>query len=295
MRKLQLTISLLFILSFSLSSKAQQLPKGTTWTVTQNDDITVHTYMSPAKMFENSSHVIELKDQLIIVDGQFFAPYGAELKAFVTKLGKPVSRFYISHDHPDHYMGFGDAFPNVKVYALQETKESIAKNGKTLLAQRQQQFGPLMAKSLNIPSVEQKVGEETIGGIKFIFEKSKNNEAETSLIIKIPSMGIYIAQDIVYNNVHLFVSGDTKNWQKALYKILEEREYKTILAGHGKEGEKKLIMKNLEYLSFANESIKNSKSKEEYKSKVLAKYPNYSGEGLIDLYLAYYLKPKHWE
>ena len=64
-------------------------------------------------MFANTSHIIELPSQLILVDGQFFAPYAAELKDYVDRLGKPVTRFYISHEHPDHYIGFGDAFPDV--------------------------------------------------------------------------------------------------------------------------------------------------------------------------------------
>jgi len=101
---------------------AQNIPTGNSWTVTQNKDVKVHTYMSPTAMFANTSHIIELKNELIIVDGQFFAPYALELKKLTDSLGKPVTRFYISHDHPDHFIGFGDAFPNVKVYALAETK-----------------------------------------------------------------------------------------------------------------------------------------------------------------------------
>lgn len=284
----------IFIMCTFTTIKAQNIPTGSSWMVTQNKDVKVHTYMSPSAMFANTSHIIELKNELIIVDGQFFAPYALELKKFTDSLGKPVTRFYISHDHPDHYIGFGDAFPDVKVYALAETKASIEQAGQGVLEQRQAQFGPMIATKLNKPSVIQQPGEETIGNVKFIFEKSLNNESAVSLVIKLPELGVYIAQDIVYNKIHLFIEGDTKGWENALRKIIKEKSYKIILSGHGKEGKTELLKENLNYLAFVNETILKSENKEEYKAAILKKFPEYGGEQLIDIYLNYYLKPKNW-
>jgi glyoxylase-like metal-dependent hydrolase (beta-lactamase superfamily II) len=287
-------IAFFLIISFFNTLKAQNIPNGSFWTVTQSKDVKIHTYMSPSLMFANTSHIIELKNELIIVDGQFFAPYAVELKKLTDSLGKPVTRFYISHDHPDHFIGFGDAFPHVKVYALAETKASIEKTGQGVLEQRKAQFGSMIATKLNKPSVIQQPGEETIGNVKFIFEKSLNNESAVSLIIKLPELGVYIAQDIVYNKIHLFVEGDTKGWENALRKILNEKTYTIFLSGHGKEGKTELLKENLKYLSFVNETILKSKNKEEFKAAILKKFPEYVGEQLIDIYLNYYLKPKNW-
>lgn len=283
-------------MSLTTESKSQELPTGTSWLVKSSDNVSVHTYMSPYPMFANTSHIIELEKELIIIDGQFFAPYAQELKTFVDSIGKPISRFYISHGHPDHYIGFGDAFPNVKVYALAETKALIEAEGQSTLEQRQEQFGPLIAKNLNYPAFIQEPGLEQIGNVDFIFEKSENNEFETSLVIKIPELGINIVQDIVYNSVHLFIEGECKGWEAALNKLLSEiNDYPTILAGHGKEGSVDLIKANLNYLSFVKETIENTSSSEEFKNKLLEEYPDYAGEQLVDIYLAYYLKPDNWK
>jgi hypothetical protein len=295
-KSMQFLKSLVFILILSAFTglKAQNIPTGNSWTVTQNKKVKVHTYMSPSAMFANTSHVIELKSELIIIDGQFFAPYALELKKFTDSLGKPVTRFYISHDHPDHFIGFGDAFPNAKVYALAETKASIESTGQGVLEQRQAQFGPMIATKLNKPSEIQQPGEETIGNVKFIFEKSLNNESAVSLVIKLPELGVYIAQDIVYNKIHLFIEGDTKGWESALGKIMKEKTYKIILSGHGKEGGVELLKANLDYLAFVNGTILKSKNKEEFKAAVIKKYPEYGGEQLVDIYLNFYLKPNNW-
>lgn len=284
----------IFIMCSFTTIKAQNIPTGSSWMVTQNKDVKVHTYMSPSAMFANTSHIIELKNELIIVDGQFFAPYALELKKFTDSLGKPVTRFYISHDHPDHYIGFGDAFPDVKVYALAETKTSIEMTGQEVLEQRQEQFGPMIATRLNKPSVIQQPGEESIGNVKFIFEKSLNNESSVSLVIKLPELGVYIAQDIVYNKIHLFIEGDTKGWETALNKIIKEKTYKIILAGHGKEGGIELLKENLKYLAFVNATILNTNNKEDFKDAIIKKYPEYGGEQLVDIYLNYYLRPSNW-
>lgn len=294
MKKIIFTI-FIFVTCLMNKSHAQNLPIGQAWTVVQNKYAKVHTYMSPVSMFANTSHIIELQNELIIIDGQFFTPYAFELKKFTDSIGKPISRFYISHDHPDHYIGFGDAFPDVKVYALSETIASIEKDGQSVLEQRQAQFGPMIAKNLNKPSVIQQPGTETINNVKFIFEKSINNESAVSLIIKIPELGVYIAQDIVYNNIHLFIEGDTKGWETALKKIIGDKKYPTILSGHGKEGGIDLLNNNLKYLSDANLTILATKNKEEFKQAMLKKYPQYGGEQLIDIYLNYYLKPKNWK
>jgi len=288
------SIVFISIISAFTTLQAQNIPTGNSWIVTQNANVKVYTYMSPSAMFANTSHIIELKNELIIVDGQFFAPYALELKKITDSIGKPVTRFYISHDHPDHYIGFGDAFPNVKVYALAETKASIEQNGQGVLEQRQAQFGPMIATKLNMPAVIQQPGEEKIGDVKFIFEKSLNNESGVSLVIKLPELGVYIAQDIVYNKIHLFIEGDTKGWENALRNIVKEKAYKIVLSGHGKEGGKELLQENLSYLSFANKTILASKNKEEFKTSIIKKYPDYAGEQLIDIYLNYYLKPKNW-
>lgn len=287
---------LLFILITSAFTviHAQTMPAGSFWTVMQNKNIKVHTYMSPFTMFANTSHIIELKKELIIVDGQFSAPFALELKKITDSLGKPVTRFYISHAHPDHYLGFGDAFPDVKVYALAETKTTIEQTGEGVLERNQAQFGPMIARKLNKPSIIQQPGSETIGNVKFIFEKAVSNESEASLIIKIPEINVYIAQDIVYNKIHLFVERDTKGWENALNKIIKEKGYKIILSGHGKEGKKELLKENLKYLAFINETILKSKNKEEYKKAVLKKYPEYGGEQLMDIYLNFYLNPTNW-
>jgi len=279
----------LFLAGFTALT-AQELPKVSIVKSVKTKKISIYTVVAPPQMFTNTTHIIELPHELIVVDGQFYAPYAQQVKKLTDSLNKPITRFYISHDHPDHYLGFGDAFPNIPVYALQETKQGIDQAGQQVLEQRQKQFGAVIAKTLNKPSHIQKEGQEIIDGVAFIFEKSLNNEDAVSLVIKIPEAKASILQDIVYNKTHLFISGNTDGWRKAIEKEEAQKQYNVILPGHGKPTDRSIFKTDLKYLDFVNKALSESKSKEEYKAKLLAEYPDYGGEHLIDIYLAYYLK-----
>jgi len=290
MKKIIATMALGLVID---QTQAQDLPKANVILATQTATLKIYTVVAPPEMFSNTTHVIELPHELIVVDGQFFAPYAQQVKALTDSLKKPITRFYVSHDHPDHYIGFGDAFPHVPVYALPETKTGIEKNGQQTLEQRQKQFGAIIAKSLNVPTHEQQPGKEVIDGVTFIFEKSTDNEAAVSLVIKIPAAKAYIAQDIVYNKTHLFISGNSDGWRKALKKVESEKTYTLILPGHGNPTDRSVLAEDLKYLDFVDQALASSQSKEEYKKKIEAAYPDYGGTHLIDIYLTYYLK-KEW-
>ncbi len=298
-RILSLVFSLI-LLSLNMEAQAQnspapatQLPKATVVLAGHTKNIRIHTVVAPSEMFANTTHIIELPHQLILVDGQFYAPYAQQAKELADSLHKPITRFYISHDHPDHYLGFGDAFPDVPVYALQETKAGIEKDGPQTLKQRQERFGSVIAKTLRVPTHVQQPGTEVIDGVTFIFEKAVENEAAVSLVIKLPEAHAYVAQDIVYHDTHLFISGPTAGWRQALTKLAQEPNYTLILPGHGLPTNRSVIQANVQYLDFIDKLLAQPLSKEAYKTKLLAAYPHYGGVHLVDIYLAYYLK-KNW-
>ncbi|HEX8014413.1 MAG TPA: hypothetical protein VF465_04205 [Flavobacterium sp.] len=129
-----------------------QLPKAETYLVKDTGLVKVHTLVSPGPMFANATHIIEFPNKLILIDGQFFAQYGQEFRQFADNLKKPITRFYVTHNHPDHYLGMGDAFADVNVYALEEIIASLAKNGPKELNEKQSQMEDLIAEKLSLPT-----------------------------------------------------------------------------------------------------------------------------------------------
>ena len=73
--------------------------------VTDRGDVKVHTYTAPEDGLLVTTHLIELPAQIIAIDAQYGLPYAAEVVDYARSLGKPISRVYISHAHPDHFFG----------------------------------------------------------------------------------------------------------------------------------------------------------------------------------------------
>ena len=249
--------------------------------------IKIHTLVTPDGMFANATHIIELPSQLILVDGHFFAQYAQQFRELADSLQKPITRFYISHDHPDHYIGMGDAFADAQVYALKEIKDAIARDGQKVLEERQQNFGPLIASKLNPPAFIVNPGEETIDGVRFLFEKLEHAESPIALVIKLPDFGVLIAQDLVYNHAHLFITGPTQSWENALIRYRDQETYTTIFAGHGEPSGKEVFDKALAYLNKATEILASAVNGNDYKTRILEAYPDYAAAGFIDIYLPF--------
>lgn len=261
------------------------LPAATIRTVLDTPEVKIHTLISPPEFFANTTHVIELGTQVLLVDGQFLAPYAAAVRDLTDRINKPVTRFYVSHDHPDHYLGFGDAFPDVPVYALPETAAGIRHEGPAVLSARQQAMGPLIARTLNLPSRDVAEGSEVIDGVTFEFSVAHDNEAATSLVIRLPEHGVAIVQDIVYNGVHLFIAGPTAGWRKALEALKAEAGTTLILPGHGEPGGKAIVDVSLNYLDSVDHLLAEGLKGEAFKARLLEIYPAYGGVRLFDIYL----------
>lgn len=264
---------------------SNQLPSSTTYLVRSQEQVTIHSLVSPAPMFANATHIIELSDQLILVDGHYFKQYGQEFREFANSLQKPISRFYITHDHPDHYLGMGDAFQDVQVYALPEIKASLMLSGPVQLEEKKRNMGDLIANQLALPTRTVEPGEEVIAGVTFIFERVLNAESPSALVIKLPGAGVIIAQDLLYHDAHAFVHGPVDGWKNALRQMRDEAGYDIYLPGHGKPATKSDIDNALNYLEKVEEISSYTNDPAKYKEMLLNAYPSYAADRLIDIYL----------
>src|SRR4029077_1288445 len=96
-------------------------------------------------------------------------------------LGKPVTRFILSHNHPDHFSGFDvlcRRFPDVPVAALPGVTEYVETLGPEVIAARRAEMGSLVASRAVVPDMALRTGAETIGGVRFVFEGYDDAEAE---------------------------------------------------------------------------------------------------------------------
>jgi glyoxylase-like metal-dependent hydrolase (beta-lactamase superfamily II) len=246
-----------------------------TVTVLDKGAVRIHSYMSPADTFHTTTQLIETPARIIAVDAQLVPAYADEAVAYATGLGKPVDRLNVTHAHPDHYNGasrFG-----VPVHALAEVREQIVARGDSRLP-----TGLVIPVTEFTPTVDLTPGTEVIDGVPFVFEAVAGGEAADELLIKLPEQRVLVAQDLVYNDVHLYLgNNDIAGWQRAVDALAAESGYDTILAGHGLPTGPEVYEQVHRYLDDARELL--GDDGQAYKEAIVDRYPSHIGPFIIDI------------
>src|ERR1035441_2654996 len=119
----------------------------------QTGDVRIHTFVSSFAYgnIANATHIIETKNQLVLVDGQFLVPYARAFRDYADSLGKPIERLYLSHRHPDHWFGLGTAFADIAIYAFPEIIDFVKEHGEDSRKDHLQKLGNLAPDKIVVP------------------------------------------------------------------------------------------------------------------------------------------------
>ncbi len=250
-------------------------------TVQKADGITVHTLTAPEAVFANSTHIIESENSLVAFDTQFLLPNARDMRAYADEIGKPIDRVYITHDHPDHFLG-SEAFNDRPVYALQEVADLIQTNGENEVIEKQGDFGAdNIASTFVVPQIVEP-GSLMIDGIAYEFEKVVDAEAANQLVIRIPNHGVVITGDLVYSDVHLILAGQVDPWTVALENLAAVDGYPVVLPGHGAPNDPSVYQENIDWLATAGQLIATVSTAEEFKQGLIDAFPNLGMPTAID-------------
>src|SRR5215469_4556562 len=221
--------------------------------ITEESGLRVHTYTAPDDGWAVNTHFVELRTQLIAIDAQYMIPYAKEALAYAATLGKPITRLYVTHYHPDHLLGAA-AF-GLPIHALPEVKAKIVAVGDRVASEEHEKFPDAIPSRAERPSIIVSPGSETIGGVRFEFLHLEHAETEHALMIGLPEQRILITQDLIYNGVHVFISERAFDAWAAGLQHYQAQPYEKILPGHGAPGGKEFFDQMQNYLSASRELL----------------------------------------
>lgn len=220
----------------------------------------------------NSAIVMGEKDA-VLVDAQFTMSAAHRLVADILETGKRLTTIYITHWHPDHFLGLEvikDAFPQAHVVAIPEVAKEINGPyydfkinywGKVLGAngpQKRVQVEPLTEKFIDLEGKHL----EILGPMQ--------GDMPDSTAIWIPSIRTLIAGDVVYTNQHVWLlDARTVALRQEWYKVLDRFDALkplVVVPGHSdtaKQLSPKAIAFTRKYIqTFEREMPKAASSKE---------------------------------
>jgi glyoxylase-like metal-dependent hydrolase (beta-lactamase superfamily II) len=227
----------------------------------------------------------------VLVDTFLSAQQSSELVDWVVASGKNVVAVYVTHAHGDHFFGLKavlDRFPNAKAIATAPVVAAIEK-----------QITPEFVKVFweprfpgQIPS--QLIAPEVLDGDTFHLEGSAirivelgHTDTSHSTALHVPSNGLVISGDSVYNNTHLYLAEcDEKAldaWLRALDGI-ESLHPQAVVAGHGvldPDSSPRHIEETRRYLRDFKASLATTSTPLELYETMLSLHPNRVNPGSL--------------
>ena len=227
----------------------------------------------------------------VLVDTFLSEQHAKELVDWVVESGKNLTTIYVTHSHGDHFFGLKhllDKFPNARAIATA-----------TIVAAIQNQIKPDFLKSFweprfpgQLPS--QLLAPEVLDGDTFHLEGEAlkvielgHTDTSHSTALHVPSIGLVVSGDCVYNNTHLYLAECEERargeWLQALDKI-ESLHPKAVVAGHGvldPDSSPRHIEETRRYLNDFNACVATTSTPLELYERMLSLHPDRVNPGSL--------------
>ena len=198
-------------------------------------------------------------DGVVVIDTGVSRRFGEQQRAAIEKLtGKKVVRVYITHHHPDHFLG-NQIYNDVPIYALPATRDGIKAEGEMFSGNMYRMVGDWMRDTrVTPPTQDAKAGKETVGGHELEVIALQGHTAG-DLALFDHTTGVLFSGDLVFNNRAATTPHATlATWLKTL-DSLQALSFKTLVPGHGNvASDKAPIEQTRAYLQWLQTTLKDA-------------------------------------
>lgn len=248
-----------------------------------NKTLTVQSHTGSASGVLDNVHIISGNSEAMMVDAHVVKPDAQAVADSLKQTGKLLKYVFITHAHPDHYAGLQiikEKFPDTKIIATPSVVQDITATGSFALQAVQQKYGDLAATQLIIPESYSN-STLSLDGNEIRIIEYVGGEASHQAAVYIPKG--FISGDLVYNHVHLMLAEKQPDqWISILDKIPAVGEIETIYVGHGANVKGLSILGEMkDYLNFFKSAVATSKTADEARAQIMAKYPDYKSDDYL--------------
>ena len=223
--------------------------------------------------------------EAVLIDALYLKDDVRELGDVIERTGKKLTTIYITHDHADHYLGFGpllERFPEAKAVALPHVVESITQNMQLQIEQWRMLFGDTCVMAGPVPEPIEGDTLYVDGSPLHIIEVQQADIHPTS-IVHIPEIDVVVAGDSIYNEIHPMLGLSTPDeWQDWLETIdtVEKLRPRMIVSGHRRpDGDdyavETMIAQTRAYIQDFAAASKVAKDAAELVATMVEKYPHH--------------------
>ncbi len=220
----------------------------------------------------------------VLVDAMTTVAEAEALADWIALHNRNLETIYITHAHFDHFYGLSillDRFPSARAIATPKTVNAMQPSFTPPVERLARRLFPGQMPAKFVAPEPYEHSTFSLEGQELrIIEQGHTDSADTTSLY-VPSIGLVVAGDVVYNECHMYV-GDTtpesrKNWEAALDR-LAALEPSIVVAGHKKTGapdSPSAIADTKRYLLDFDRLQKTTTSDEELFNKMTELYPHW--------------------
>ncbi len=178
----------------------------------------------------------------VLVDAMGTVAEAEALADWVALHNRNLETIYITHAHFDHFYGLSillDRFPGARAIATPEAVNAMQMSFTPTVERLARRMFPGQVPTKLVPPVPYEPDTFTLEGHELRIIKQGRTDSPDSTSLYVPSIGLIVAGDVVYNQCRMYV-GDTtpesrKNWIAALDRLAALNPT-MVVAGHKKTG-----------------------------------------------------------
>ena len=174
---------------------------------------------------------------VIVIDSGPSLRYGRQMRRAISAVtAKPVALVINTHHHPDHFLG-NQAFADVPIAALAETRKGIASDGNAFAENLFRMSGDWMkGTEVQVPGKTLSTGRLEVAG-RSLRLVGLDGHTGADLVIVDETSGVLFAGDLVFNGrAPTTPHADVAHWLVALGQLevlTREAGFTVLLPGHG--------------------------------------------------------------
>ena len=239
----------------------------------------------------NSSTLIHGARDAVLVDTFVTVEQCNGLADAIAASGKTLKAIYVTHAHGDHFFGLKvlqDRFPDAKALA---TPEVVARMKLQIAPEKlngrwRKLFPNQISDVISIADPLQG-NEIDLEGNKLVVVRLGHTDTDDSTCLHIPSIGLVVAGDAVYNGIHPFLIESNRQtrpeWIAALDKI-DALNPSAVVAGHkipANDDSPKNVEETRQYIRDFMRLNDATKTARELYDRVLELYPDRANPGSL--------------
>ena len=205
------------------------------------------------------------------------------LADWIAASGKNLTTIYITHGHGDHWFGTGsllERFPNARAVATPDVVRVMHQHSSPDVLEKVWKAGfPGQIPDRLVIAEELKGNVINLEGNDLVAVELGHTDTDYTTCLNVPSIGLVVAGDAVYNDVHLYLAESNaksrQEWIAALDKI-ESLHPRAVIASHkrlGNDDNPGIIEETRQYIRDFDRLAEMATTAQELYDKMLEIYP----------------------